>query len=137
LELDFVTHVRDQVRTLLKIRCDREVPSEGAKPPFGAQLCCNDIRMTVRAGMTDVLWRWLLDQGWREVAVRPDRRRYKDIPTTYMTLLVDAVADQERARIMEVAIANAQFRPTMMADGRIVPVRRPRQKGEKGKDRET
>ena len=67
MELDFVAHVRDQVRTLLKIRSEREIPSEGSKPPFGAKLVCGDIRMTVRSGMTDQLWSWLLDQGWREV----------------------------------------------------------------------
>lgn len=140
MEFDFVTHVRDQVRTLFKIRCEREMPSEGSKPPFGAQLCLNDIRMTVRAGMTDVLWRWLLDQGWREVAIRPDRRRYKDIPTTYFIRLVDAVSNDERTRIMEVAVANAQYRPTLTSDGRIVPVRRRRPRDEKAsansKDRE-
>lgn len=126
MELDFVSHVRDQVRTLLKIRCERETPSEGSKPPFGAKLFCGDIRMTVRSGMSDQLWRWLLDQGWREVAVRIDRRRYKDIPTAYVTRLIDAVANEERARVLEVAIANAQYRPSMTRDGRIIPVRKSR-----------
>ena len=126
MELDFVAHVRDQVRTLLKIRCERELPSGGSKPPFGAKLVCGDIRMTVRSGMTDQLWHWLLDQGWREVAVRPDRRRYKDIPTTFVTRLIDAVTDEERARVMDFAIANAQYRPSMTRDGRIIPVRKDR-----------
>ena len=126
MELDFVAHVRDQVRTLLKIRCERELPSGGSKPPFGAKLVCGDIRMTVRSGMTDQLWHWLLDQGWREVAVRPDRRRYKDIPTTFVTRLIDAVTNEERARVMDFAIANAQYRPSMTRDGRIIPVRRDR-----------
>jgi hypothetical protein len=124
LELDFVAHVRDQVRTLLKIRCEREIPSESSKPGFGAKLVCGDIRMTVRSGMTDQLWRWLLDTGWREVAVRPDRRRYKDIPTTFVTRLIDAVTNEERARVMDFAVANAQYRPSMTRDGRIIPVRR-------------
>ncbi len=121
MELDFVTHVRDQVRTLLKIRCEREIPPPGEKPAFGTKLFCGDIRMTVRSGMTDALWRWLLDQGWREVAVRPDRRRYKDIPSAYVTRLIDSVANEERARVMAAAVANAQYRPRMTRDGRIVP----------------
>ncbi len=121
MELDFVSHVRDQVRTLLKIRCEREVPPAGEKPSFGAKLFRGDIRMTVRSGMTDALWRWLLDQGWREVAVRPDRRRYKDIPSAYVTRLIDSEANEERARVMAAAIANAQYRPRMTRDGRIVP----------------
>jgi hypothetical protein len=126
LELDFVAHVRDQVRTLLKIRCEREIPSESSKPGFGAKLVCGDIRMTVRSGMTDQLWRWLLDQGWREVAVRPDRRHYKDIPSTFVTRLIDAVTNEERARVVEFAVANAEYRPTMTRDGRIIPVRKGR-----------
>ena len=121
MELDFVAHVRDQVRTLLKIRCEREIPPAGSKPPYGAKLFRGDIRMTVRAGMDDELWRWLLQEGWREVAVHPDRRHYKDIPTTYVIRLIDAVANQERARVMEVAIANAQYRASMTRDGRIIP----------------
>lgn len=130
MELDFVAHVRDQVRTLLRIRCERDIPSESSKPPFGSKLFCGDIRMTVRSGMSDQLWRWLLDQGWREVPVRIDRRRYKDIPSAYVTRLIDAVANEERARVMEVAIANAQYRPRMTRDGRIIPVRKDR--SEKG-----
>lgn len=126
MELDFVAHVRDQVRTLLKIRCEREIPSESRKPGFGAKLVCGDIRMTVRAGMTDQLWRWLLDQGWREVAVRPDRRRYKDIPSTFVTRLIDAETNEDRARVVDFAIANAEYRPTMTRDGRIIPVRKDR-----------
>ena len=47
MELDFVAHVRDQVRTLLKIRCEREIPPAGQKPSFGAKLFRGDIRMTV------------------------------------------------------------------------------------------
>ena len=126
MELDFVAHVRDQVRTLLKIRCERGIPSESSKPGFGAKLVCGDIRMTVRSGMTDQLWRWLLDQGWREVAVRPDRRHYKDIPSTFVTRLIDAVTDEERARVVDFAIANAEYRPTMTRDGRIIPDRKDR-----------
>ena len=121
MELDFVSHVRDQVRTLLKIRCERGIPSEGRKPAFGAKVFCRDIRMTVRSGMSDQLWRWLLDQGWREVAVRLDRRHYKDIPTAYVTRLIDSEANEERARVLSAAIANAQFRPSMTRDGRIIP----------------
>ena len=121
MELDFVSHVRDQVRTLLKIRCERGIPLAGRKPPFGAKLVCGDIRMTVRSGMSDQLWRWLIDQGWREVAVRPDRRRYKEIPTHFVLRLIDAVANEERALVMEFAIANAQYRPSMTRDGRIIP----------------
>lgn len=131
MEFDFVAQVRDQVRTLLKIRCDREIPSAGQKPAYGAKLFRGDIRMTVRSGMTDALWRWLLEQGWREVTVRPDRRRYKDIPTTYVTHLIDAPGNEERARVMAIAVAHAQYRPTMTRDGRIMQARPRREKADR------
>lgn len=124
MELDFVAHVRDQVRTLLKIRCEREIPRAGDKPCFGAKLFRGDVRMTVRSGMTEALWRWLVEQGWREVAVRPDRRRYKDIPSAYVTRLIDSEANEDRTRVMFAAMANAQYRPRMTRDGRIVPAHR-------------
>lgn len=127
MEIEFVSHVRDQVRTLLKIRCKREVPSAGSKPPYGAKLFCGDIRMTVRSGMSDSLWRWLLDEGWREVVVRLDRRHYKDISTAYVTRLIDSEVNEERTRVLVAAIANAQYRPRMTRDGRIVPAARPRE----------
>jgi hypothetical protein len=127
LEFEFVSHVRDQVRTLLKIRCERATPARGDKPPYGAKLYCGEFRMTMQSGMTDTLWQWLLDQGWREVPVRLDRRHYKDIPTAYVTRLIDSVADEERARVMAAAVANAQYRPRMTRDGRIVPAPKSRQ----------
>ncbi len=127
MELEFVSHVRDQVRTLLKIRCERAVPAESSKPSFGAKLFCGDIRMTVRSGMSDALWRWLLNQGWREVVVRLDRRQYKDIPSAYVTRLIDSETNEERKRVLTAAVANAQYRPRMTRDGRIVPAARNRE----------
>ena len=96
MELEFVSHVRDQVRTLLKIRCEREVPSESSKPPYGAKLFCGDIRMTVRSGMSDSLWRWLLDEGWREVVVRLDRRRLENLRAHQELVRHAGLAAQER-----------------------------------------
>jgi len=102
--------VLDRVRTLLNIRVSRGVSSVGAKPGVGARICCDDLRMSVQAGMTDSLWRWLVRQGWREITYRPDRRRYRDIPAAYVTQLVDAAAEH-RERVLEAAIANATLRP--------------------------
>ena len=44
--------------------------------------------------------------------------------SAYVTRLIDSVANEERARVLEVAIANAQYRPSMTRDGRIIPVRK-------------
>ena len=79
--LALVTQVRDQFRTLMRIRRDRALPSVGQKPGVGARIACGDLRMSVQAGLSDSLWRWLTKQGWREVMFRPDRRRYATSPT--------------------------------------------------------
>ena len=105
-----VTQVCDQVRTLFRIRRERSTSRAGQKPGVGARIACGDLRMTVQAGMSDALWRWLTNQGWREVLYRPDRRRYRDVPHGYVTQLIDAHPDH-RERILSLAKAHAAFRP--------------------------
>ena len=108
--MSLVSPVTDRVRTLLRIRVNRDMPGVGSKPSIGARISCGELRLTVQAGMSDGLWRWLLQQGWREVTFRPDRRRYRDLPPTYVTQLIDCPAEQ-RDRVLEAAIANAVWRP--------------------------
>lgn len=108
--MNLVDPVRDRVRTLLRIRVSRDFPPAGARPTLGARLTCDDVRMSVQSGMSDGLWRWLANNGWREVTFRADRRRYRDIPAAYVTQLIDAAPD-DRARVLRNAISNASFRP--------------------------
>lgn len=107
--MNLVGPVRDRVRTLLRIRVERGLPSIGARPGIGSRICCGDVRLTVQAGMSDGLWRWLVRQGWREITYRPDRRLYRDVPTAYVTRLIDANPD-ERERVLAAAIVNATAR---------------------------
>jgi hypothetical protein len=114
--VDLVGPVRDRVRTLLNIRIERGLRSAGIKPGIGARICCEDLRMTVQAGMSDALWNWLAKQGWREITFRPDRRRYRDVPTAYVTRLIDSYTE-ERERVLAAAIANAVYRGRAMRPG--------------------
>ena len=66
--------------------------------------------MTVQAGLSDALWRWLTKRGWREVLFRPDRRRYRDIPHAYVTRLIDA-SQEDWEVTLAVATTNASHRP--------------------------
>jgi len=66
--------------------------------------------MTIQAGLSDDLWRWLLEQGWREPAYRPDRRRYREVPSTWVTRLIDA-PPESRGRVLDSAVENAAHRP--------------------------
>lgn len=121
--MDLVSNVRDQVRNLLKIRRDRELPPPGMRPALGARVVCGDLRMRVQAGMSENLWRWLVALGWREVTFRPDRRRYRDIPHAYVTRLIDVSTTPERERVLAAGIANASYRPVFGRDGRVAEPR--------------
>ncbi len=114
--MDLVRPVKDRVRRLLNIRVERGLRSAGGKPGIGARICCEDVRMTVQAGMSDSLWRWLTKLGWREITYRPDRRQYRDVPTPYVTRLIDSTPE-ECERVLAAAVANAAYRGRAMRPG--------------------
>jgi hypothetical protein len=116
--LALFTQLRNQFRNLFRIRRDRTVvPRLGRKPPVGARIVRDDVRMTVQAGMSDALWQWLGAQGWREVTFRPDRRNYREVPHAYVTRLIDASPD-DHERILAAAVADAAYRPAAQRSGR-------------------
>lgn len=107
--------LRDRMRTLLRIRTERGLPPQTPKPGIGAKICRDDVRMTLQAGVSSGLWQWLLNQGWREITHRPDRRRYLDVPPSYVTRLIDCVPEQ-RGLVMAKAIEAAHFRSPQSGD---------------------
>lgn len=94
MTLDVTQWVRDRVRTSLKIRRARTTTQRGRRPNPGARIARGDVRMTVQAGMTAELWLWLQDTGWREIMHKPDRRRYRDLPTTCVARLIACEPDE-------------------------------------------
>ena len=46
--------------------------------------------MTIQAGVTDELWEWLMERGWRELRYAPDRRHYRVVPAVRVTKLLDS-----------------------------------------------
>ena len=48
------------------------------------------LRLTVPAGLSDAVWIWLLDAGWRVEAHRPDRRSYQDVARSEVEQLVNS-----------------------------------------------
>jgi len=69
------------------------------------------MRITIQAGLSDELWSWLLDQGWRELRYTPDRRRYREIPAWYVTRLIDCEPHQ-RATVLVAATTQARSKPS-------------------------
>jgi hypothetical protein len=104
----------ERVRALTREQCPRRRPRRSAKPPIGARIVQveSGVRLTVQAGLSDELWIWLLDRGWRVVSHRPDRRCYKDIPWSRVTRLFDC-DPVYRQKLLDEAIWNAEFRPTV------------------------
>lgn len=107
-------NMRDRLRGILGLRRERAVPPRRAKPAVGARICRDNIRMTVPAGMSDDLWRWLQDDGWRELTYRPDRRVYRDVPPSHVLRLVDCAADR-RSQVLQAAIDEAYVRSTALS----------------------
>jgi hypothetical protein len=94
------------------MRKERALPRRGSKPAIGSYIAREDLRITIQAGMSDQLWRWLLEQGWREVTFQPDRRRYRDVPSAWVTRLTDSPPDL-CARVLEAAVEKAVIRPSL------------------------
>lgn len=113
-----IVALRNRLRGFLHVQKERMTPRRGAKPTIGAHIVCGDVRMTIQAGMSDELWRWLLDQGWREPSYRPDRRSYREVPSTWVTRLIDAPPNA-RAQVLDAALAKASHRPGLRNPGSV------------------
>ena len=111
--------LRNWLRGLLRLRRERVLPRRSAKPAIGATVVAGDLRMTVQAGLSNELWTWLLEAGWRELTYRPDRRHYREIPSSWVTRLIDALPET-RPLVLEAAIARASMRPTL-SDPNVLP----------------
>jgi hypothetical protein len=100
-----------RVRSLMGERFARNLPARGPKPRIGAHIIHveSGLRLTVQAGLSDDLWIWLMNHGWRAAQYRPDRRQYRDIPASWVTLLIDS-DPKGRAQLLAEAIANAESR---------------------------
>ncbi len=101
------------VRRALGVRRHRALPPLGPKPRLGAKIVNGDLRMTTQAGLTDSVWKWLIEQGWREESYRGDRRVYRELPPSLVAALFDATDADERGHLLELAIAEAESRPVV------------------------
>jgi hypothetical protein len=106
--------IRNRVRALIGRQQPRQLPRRGPKPRIGSHIVHveSGLRLTVQAGLSDELWLWLLDRDWRVVSYRPDRRRYREIPGSWVTLLIDS-DPVSREKLMAEAISNAESRASV------------------------
>ena len=106
--------ILDRIRSLGREQCPRRLPRRSSKPRIGARIVQveSGVRLTIQAGLSDELWIWLLDRGWRVVTHVPDRRRYRDIPWSRVTRLIDC-DPAYRGRLLAEAIWHAGPRATV------------------------
>jgi hypothetical protein len=110
--INLADSLRDQVRSLFRVRRIRRVPRRGAKPRIGAAIFRDDVRIVVQAGMTDELWLWMLDHNWRELTYRPERRRYREVPSGTVRRLIDSDYN-DRLRVLIEGVDGAAWKPTI------------------------
>ena len=109
----------DAIRTLLNIRRRRTPPRAWVKPARGAKIAMEDFRIVVQAGLSDELWSFLVQAGFREVVHRPDRRRYRDLPPSIVTELYHAPPEEWQALLLA-ALEQAAKRPRVRVGTRSV-----------------
>jgi hypothetical protein len=90
----------------------RRMPDRGPKPRIGASIYRGEVRMTVQAGITDELWMWLQDFGWRQLSDQSIRSRLREVPASLVTRLIDC-APEDRLRLMTLAVSRATAKPTL------------------------
>ncbi len=86
-----------------------ELRRASMKPSIGATIFCADLRMSVQAGMSMDLWRFLASHGWRELDDPSRRLRLRALPSSAVMQLVDAPAERWEellARAIKMAIKN-------------------------------
>jgi hypothetical protein len=82
------------------------------KPHVGATIYCADLRMSVQAGMSMELWRWLVGLGWRELDDLARRNRLRALPSSAVMALFDAAPERWEALLAK-AIGQAIRKPTI------------------------
>ncbi|HEU0201950.1 MAG TPA: hypothetical protein VFR86_16155 [Burkholderiaceae bacterium] len=97
---------------LLTARSHHERRRYAVKPRIGATLVCSDLRMTVQAGMSNELWRYLCARGWREIEWAESRHKLRAVPSSVVTELFDAGPDRWE-RLLEEGIRQAIRKPTL------------------------
>jgi hypothetical protein len=109
--------LRTRLRSLLGEQIPRGLPRRSRKPRIGAYVVHVEegLRLVMQAGLSDELWQWLMDRGWRVTPHHPDRRAYRDIPVSCVTRLIDADPAQ-REQVL--------FEAVMSAHPKHAPVRR-------------
>lgn len=92
------------LRNFLNIRQTRRAPPIGGLPTVGSPVIRGNMRINVNEKISPELWTWMVLSGWRNVAVKVDRRSYIQLPENFLKTLIDAAPTERdivHARMIE------------------------------------
>ncbi|MCH8619247.1 hypothetical protein [Undibacterium sp. TS12] len=97
--------IKNSLRTIFRVRHERELPPAGPKPAFGSTIVFKRLKMQLLVPIDYEQWEWLTGKGWRTLDMRQNRRRYFKVPRKAVTRLLHA-ADLEREELHAQIIAH-------------------------------
>ena len=86
--------LKDTLRTLMRVRVERELPPPGAKPPIGSSIVRDRLRIRLKHPINSEQWEWFVLQGWRTIDMRTNRRHYTCVPEKILGKLLEAGAPE-------------------------------------------
>lgn len=86
--------IKNSLRTIFRVRHDRELPPPGPKPAFGATVVYKRLKMQLIVPIDYEQWDWLTLKGWRTLDMRQNRRRYFRIPRKAVIRLLHAKPEE-------------------------------------------
>lgn len=89
--------MKNLIRNALSIRKKRKAPPIGSAPSVGASIILGSTKMVVTHPISGDLWGWMVLAGWRNVAVKNDRRQYTMWPDNALQELVQAPPSERDA----------------------------------------
>jgi hypothetical protein len=102
-----MVNLKDQLRTLFRVRKKRRTQAPGPKPSVGGAIVRGGLKMNITHQITREQWEWLILLGWRATDVRKDRRRYINLPDNALSTLIHANS-QERDTLHDQLIDSAR-----------------------------
>ena len=100
--------MKDLLRNLFSIRQQRKPAPVGPLPQVGSTIIRGEVKMAVDQPIPRKLWDWLALSGWRNLPVQNDRRKGRMAPEGALKALIDAADPQERNRVHDRLLEQAQ-----------------------------
>ncbi len=102
-----LTIIKNEIRSLLKIRQERVIPPPSGMPQFGSTIVWDKLKIQLRMTIDGEQWDWLTLKGWRVQDMRKNRRNYFKVPSKAVERLL--LASQEEREDVYQRIVNYDY----------------------------